>query len=78
MAWYSGSMDRKAQHIPPSRSEHPAAASFDELAAQQGVAPVEDLEELLGRPSPDDESAEEFAARLREWRREGVGAGSPQ
>jgi hypothetical protein len=71
-------MDRKAQDIPQFDPDHPAAASFHELAVQQGVAPVEELEKLLGRPSPDDESAEEFAARLREWRSEGTPAGSPR
>jgi hypothetical protein len=48
-----------------------AAPSFEELAAQQGVTPVEDFEALLGGPLHEDESAEEFSARLRAWRREG-------
>jgi len=38
------------------------------------VAPVDDFDALLGHPSPEDESAEEFAAMLRSWRREGVDA----
>ncbi len=71
-------MDSKTQHTPPSNSEQPAPPSFQDLAAQQGVAPVEEFEALLGRRSPEDESAEEFAAKLREWRREGTGAVSPQ
>jgi len=41
------------------------------LAAQQHVTPIDDFEALLGRPYPEDESTEEFAAALREWRREG-------
>jgi serine/threonine protein kinase HipA of HipAB toxin-antitoxin module len=51
---------------------------FQELADQQGVAPVDNFEALLGRPSPDDESAEAFAVRLRQWRREGTGSDSPR
>lgn len=78
MACYSGLVDRNAQHNAPSRSNHLAEVSFHELALQQGVTPVKQLEELLGTPSPDDESVEEFAARLREWRREGTGDASPQ
>jgi hypothetical protein len=37
---------------------------------QQGVAPILDFESLIGHPSPDDESSEEFSAELRAWRRE--------
>jgi hypothetical protein len=42
--------------------------TFEELAAQQGVSPIDDFESLLGKPSPEDESAEGFSARLRGWR----------
>jgi hypothetical protein len=56
----------------------PLPTSFQKLADQQGVTPVDDFEALLGKPSPDDESAEEFAVRLRQWRREGTGSDSPQ
>jgi len=45
--------------------------SFEELASQQGITPIEDFEALLGRPSPEDESFEEFSTMLRKWRREG-------
>ncbi|MGO4881848.1 MAG: hypothetical protein ACLP59_13625 [Bryobacteraceae bacterium] len=55
-----------------------ASPSFEELAAQQGVNPIEDFEDPLGEPSCEDESAEEFAASLREWRREATSAGNPQ
>jgi hypothetical protein len=48
-----------------------ASLSIEELAAQQGVAPVDEFETLFGAPFPEDESAEDFAASLREWRREG-------
>jgi len=44
-----------------------ASLSFEELAAQQGVAPVENFEALLGGPSAEDESVEEFYAMLRAW-----------
>jgi hypothetical protein len=64
-------VEKKAHYIPASISDQPP--SFEELALQQGVAPVEDFDVLFGKPSPEDESAEEFAERLREWRREGTG-----
>lgn len=66
-------MSKKARQLTSSISDQPAPPSFEELALQQGVAPVEDFEVLLGKPSPEDESAEEFGKRLREWRREGAG-----
>jgi len=46
--------------------------SFEELAAQQGVTPIDDFESLLGTPCPGDESGDEFLTMLREWRREGT------
>jgi hypothetical protein len=69
---YSGFVESRAQPIGSSRTERTTSPSFEELAAQQGVAPIEDFETLLGEPSPEDESAEEFSARLREWRLEGT------
>jgi hypothetical protein len=42
--------------------------SFEELASQQGVAPIFDFESLIGHPTRDDESAEEFSLQLRAWR----------
>lgn len=75
---YAGFVDKSAQHG-SSHREHPSASlSFDELAAQQGIAPVEDFDDLIGRPSPEDESAEEFSAMLRAWRREGTGSRAPK
>jgi hypothetical protein len=47
-----------------------ASPSFEELAAQQGVSPIDDFDVLFGEPSTEDETAEEFAANLRDWRRE--------
>ena len=40
------------------------------LAAEQGVSPVTDFDELLGDFWPEDERVEDFIATLREWRRE--------
>ena len=45
-----------------------ARTSLDVLAAQQNVRPVEDFEKLLGDFWPDDESADDFVAAVREWR----------
>ncbi len=42
--------------------------TIEELAARQGVQPIADARTLLGHPSPEDESVEEFEAMLREWR----------
>ena len=75
VACYSGFMDKK---ITSSSSSEPTLPSFQELAVQQGVVPVEEFDDLLGRPAPGDESAEEFAVKLREWRREGTDALSTQ
>jgi hypothetical protein len=41
------------------------------------VVPIDDIEALLGKPLSEDESAEEFAASLREWRREAPRPGIP-
>ena len=71
-------MNKKAQPIGSSPTERTASPSFEELAAQQGVTPIDDFETLLGEPLPGDESAEEFTAKLREWRREGTRAAGPQ
>lgn len=46
--------------------------SFEDLAACQGVQPIADFDSLLGQPSPDDETEDEFSALLREWRTEGL------
>lgn len=50
-----------------------ARAHLLELASQQGVGPVKDLDELKGLPSPDDEGHDDinqFLRMLREWREE--------
>jgi len=71
-------VDKRAQPIGSSRTERAASPSFEELAAQQGVTPIDDFETLLGEPAPEDESVEEFSASLREWRREGSRPTNPQ
>lgn len=45
--------------------------SLEELSLQQGVKPVANFTDLLGDFWPEDESAEEFIATLKEWRSEG-------
>ena len=51
--------------------EPPAEPStIEELAALQGVSTVTDFDSFAGRPSPSDETEEEFTAMLREWRSE--------
>ena len=71
-------MDKRGQNISSPRSGQIAPRSFEELADQQGVTPIDDFEALLGRPWPEDESAEEFSAMLRQWRSEAAGADSSQ
>jgi hypothetical protein len=72
LIYYPGFVDQSAQPIGSSGTERTASPSFEELAAQQGVTPVDDFETLLGARLLEDESAEEFSASLREWRREGT------
>lgn len=44
---------------------------LETLAAQQGVEPVNDFDDLLGDFWPEDESADEFITAVREWRSDG-------
>jgi predicted RNase H-like HicB family nuclease len=44
--------------------------NLDALAAEQGVKAAPDFDALLGDFWPEDESADEFVAALRRWRRE--------
>jgi hypothetical protein len=46
------------------------AANLDALAARQGVHPTVDFEALLGDFWPEEESADDFIAAMREWRRD--------
>jgi hypothetical protein len=41
------------------------------LAAEQGVQPVTDFDNLLGDFWPEDETADDFIVAVRSWRREG-------
>lgn len=45
--------------------------SLKTLAALQGVKPVKDFNDLLGDFWPEEETADEFIAAVREWRRAG-------
>jgi hypothetical protein len=69
-------MERRVRHEQDLRSP-PSTRSFEEVAAQQGIGPIVDFESLIGHPSPEDESADEFSALLRTWRRETTGAPEP-
>jgi hypothetical protein len=69
---YPGFVDHKAQSVGTPRTQGSVSPTFEELAAQQGVSPIDDFESLFGKPSPEDETAEEFSVSLREWRREGT------
>ena len=75
---YPESVDQRAQPITSSRTEGAASPSFEELAARQGVTPIDDFETLLGKSLPEDESAEQFSASLRQWRQEGTRPANPQ
>ncbi|MBT3269020.1 hypothetical protein HN371_17870 [Candidatus Poribacteria bacterium] len=44
---------------------------LDTLAREQGVGPVVNFDDLLGDFWPEDETADEFIATVRRWRREG-------
>ncbi|HEY0071997.1 MAG TPA: hypothetical protein VGE04_18705 [Chloroflexia bacterium] len=46
--------------------------AIEDLAKQQGVKPVIDPGTLAGDFWPEDETAEEFIATLRQWRNEGT------
>jgi len=69
-------MEKSPQHEAEFRIP-PSASSFEELAAQQDVPPILDFESLMGKPSAEDESAEECSALLRTWRRDATGALDP-
>ncbi len=63
----------------PQRSasmDQSRARTIEELAAEQGVQPVTDFESLLGDFWPEDETADDFIAAVRAWRREGTDRGS--
>lgn len=47
-----------------------ATHDLESLADEQGVAPVGDMDELIGDFWPDDESVDDFLAAVESWRRE--------
>ncbi|HEX4496117.1 MAG TPA: hypothetical protein VIE43_10665 [Thermoanaerobaculia bacterium] len=59
------------QGTAPAKSEFWRGASFEDLARQQGVRPVERLEALLGG-WPEDEVNDGFEAALERWRQESL------
>jgi hypothetical protein len=61
--WYAEKVEKDATRTMTGTSE---ALPLEELAACQGVGPVTDFDALLGHPPAEDESADEFAAMLRE------------
>ena len=53
-------------------TEFDTLPTFQQLAEQQGVRPVEDLASILGPRHPNDEEpVDNFLTLLRAWRREG-------
>lgn len=50
-------------------------AEVEALAAQLGVKPITNPQELRGDFWPEDETADEFIATIRRWRREGTRRG---
>ena len=50
-------------------SEIRPAVTIEQLASEQGTRPM-DFEEMLGDFWPEDESADDFIAALRDWRSE--------
>lgn len=71
-ACYPKLVGKRVPHTASSHVDQTATPSFQELAAQQGVVPIDNFDALLGKPAPEDETAEQFSAMLREWRREGT------
>jgi hypothetical protein len=47
------------------------ARTLSELAVEQGVRPVRNFDDLLGDFWPEDETADQFIAAVRQWRDEG-------
>lgn len=53
----------------------PVRKTPEQLAAEQGVEPVTDPARLRGDFWPDTETADDFIAAVRRWRREGAPEG---
>jgi hypothetical protein len=67
----SGSGNAGATAVPGRAFFAQPRSNLATLAAEQGVRPVADFDELLGDFWPEDETPDEFAAAVRQWRREG-------
>ena len=61
----------RGRGLEPTLTFHSSQADLDQLIAAQGVKPVARFEDLLGDFWPEEESADEFIAAVRKWRREG-------
>ena len=57
--------------VPGSEFFSQQTMDLDTLAARQGVRPVTNFDDLLGDFWPEDETADDFIAAVRQWRREG-------
>jgi hypothetical protein len=45
--------------------------TVEELAAHQGVQPIQSIDDLYGDFWPESDTIEEFVATIRKWRQEG-------
>ena len=65
-----------AQSLKKDSQENPFFSdiplSIEELAAQQGVRPVENIDDLKGDFWPEEENIDDFLLTLYQWRREGM------
>ena len=70
---------RRIRRQPALSSQRPDAAfwapspSIETLAAQQGVQPIRDIENLRGKNIwPEEDDIDEFVETIHQWRREGT------
>jgi len=69
-------MSAKRQRSPTKPKRQKPARSLahidpDALAAQQGVKPIDNPEELYADFWPEQETADDFVQAVRQWRRQG-------
>jgi hypothetical protein len=62
-------LDRSGE-TPEERPLFEKKSDLEQLAAEQGVTAIADFDSLLGDFWPEDESADDFIAQMRSWRRE--------
>ena len=62
-------LDRSGE-TPEERPLFEKKGDLEQLAAEQGVTAIADFDSLLGDFWPEDESADDFIAQVRSWRRE--------